>query len=180
MVSHYRPTLHQRLASAGFDIDKAKIGNSGLRRARETAQLLFPGRTLEHLPHIKERGNIPENTPSRTRRCKPDWPAFLRHIYGLPQNQFAVVGHGSFLRSEAWKSISNKPHGRFNNLDGFLVTGILTSDGNIINPHVEELKYNPPIYIKNAIDECKGLDKKIVAKYTRRAHRFKKSTTRKH
>lgn len=180
MASHYKPILHERLKAAGFDIDKATIGYSGLRRARETAEIVFPGRTLEHLPHIKEHGNIPENTPSRLRRCRPDWPAFLRHIYEMPQNQFAVVGHGSFLKSDVWSSISDKPHGRINNLDGFLITGILTSDGKIIHPHVEEFKYKPPKYIKDVTDKCSATVQKIVAKYTRRGPRQKRRITRKH
>jgi len=166
MAIHYRPTLHARLKSASFDIDKAIIGYSGLRRTRETAQLLFPGRDVKHLPHIKEHGNIPENTPARSRRCRPDWVAFLKHIYSIPQSQFAVVGHGSFLRSEVWPSLSQQTHGRFCNLDGFIVTGILTADGKIMHPHVEEFKYRAPLYIKDAVDNCGSSIEKMVNKYT--------------
>lgn len=182
MAIHYRPTLHQRLKDAGFDINKAIIGYSGLRRARETAQLLFPERrdAIHHLPHIKEHGNIPENTPAVARRCRPDWTAFLKHIYTMPNSQFAVVGHGSFLKSEAWTSISNKPHGRFSNLDGFLVTCILTEDGKILHPHVEEFKYQPPTYIKDAVDKCSAhidrIVKKHINKKTRRSMRSKRIT----
>ena len=163
MVEHYRPTLNQRLKAAGFDVDAATIGCSGLKRARETAQLLFPGRTVHHLPHIKEHGNIPENTPTNTKRCRPDWRAFLRHIAALPSSQFAVVGHGSFLKSEVWRSLSKKPHDRFHNLDGLLITAILTQDGDLLHPHIEEFKYRPPSYISGAADKCsREIEHKIV------------------
>lgn len=163
MVEHYRPTLNQRLKAAGFDVDAATIGCSGLKRARETAQLLFPGRTVHHLPHIKEHGNIPENTPTNTKRCRPDWRAFLRHIAALPSSQLAVVGHGSFLKSEVWRSLSKKPHDRFHNLDGILITAVLTQDGDMLHPHIEEFKYRPPSYISGAADKCsREIEHKIV------------------
>jgi hypothetical protein len=184
MVEHYKPTLYQRLRSAGFDVDAAMIGCSGLRRARETAQLLFPGRTVHHLPHIKEHGDIPENTPMATKRCRPDWRAFLRHIAALQSSQFAVVGHGSFLKSEVWRSLCKKPHGRFHNLDGLLITAILTKDGDILHPHIEEFKYQPPAYISGAADQCSvAVERKIsehskmkrVTKKWKRSRRQSKS-----
>jgi broad specificity phosphatase PhoE len=166
MAEHYRPILHQRLTAAGFDIETATIGSSGLRRARNTAQLLFPGRTVHHLPHIKEYGNIPENTPMATKRCRPDWRAFLKHLATLPASQFAVVGHGSFLRVKVWQSLTNKPHGRFHNLDGMLITAILTKDGDLLHPHIEEFKYQPPAYISDAADQCSvAVERKIAAHY---------------
>jgi hypothetical protein len=164
MAEHYRPTLHKRLSAAGFNIEAATIGCSGLRRARETAQILFPGRNVQHLPHIKEHGNIPENTPSLSKRCRPDWHGFLRHIYSMSVSQLAVVGHGSFLKQEIWGSVSKEPHGRFCNLDGMLISAILTKEGVLMNPQVTELKYTPPAYIKHAADQCsRAVERKIAA-----------------
>jgi hypothetical protein len=181
MAEHYRPTLHHRLAAAGFNTEAATIGCSGLRRARVTAQILFPGRNVQHLPYIKEHGNIPENTPSLAKRCRPDWHGFLRHVYSMTVSQLAVVGHGSFLKKEIWDSVSKEPHGRFCNLDGLLITAILTENGELMNPQVTELKYSPPAYIKYAADQCsRAVEQKIAAhskmprvtKKWKRSHRY--------
>ncbi len=178
MAEHYRPTLHKRLSAAGFNTEAATIGCSGLRRARETAQILFPGRNVQHLPHIKEHGNIPENTPSLAKRCRPDWHGFLRHVYTMSVSQLAVVGHGSFLKKEIWGSVSKEPHGRFCNLDGMLISAILTENGELMNPQVTEFKYTPPAYIKHAADQCsRAVEQKIAAhsKMTRVTKKWKSS-----
>jgi broad specificity phosphatase PhoE len=167
MAEHYRPTLQKRLEEAGFNIEAATIGCSGLRRARETAQLLFPGHNVQHMPHIKEYGNIPENTPLVAKRCRPDWHEFLRYVYNTSISQLAVVGHGSFLGKGIWKSVSKEPHARFSNLDGILISAILTEDGQFMNPQVTEFKYKPPAYISGAADQCSAAVESKIAKHSK-------------
>lgn len=186
MAEHHGPTLRRQLAAAGLDVSSPDVlvGSSGLRRARETAQILFPGRRVIHLPHIKERGDIPENTPRGAARCKPDWRAFLRCLYKQPQTQFAVVGHGSYLRYDAWPAVSRKPHTPFNNLDGFLVEGLLSPEGRLRVHHVHEIPYAADVRPDGA-DRCPTLpasvERKIVAhKRTMRHRSHRKTAGRKH
>ena len=148
MARAYGPRLRQILATHGVDLvaPTTLIGSSGLRRARETAELLFPtttGRTA-HLPHIKEFGDIPENTPVRSRRCRPDFRAFLRHLHELPPTIDTVicVAHGSFLRSEIWPTVApGRGHRRFGNLDALLVRTGLTADGRLLAPRTTDLPW---------------------------------------
>lgn len=144
MASTYGPRLCQRLEAAGFECSKALIASSGLRRAKETARLVF-GRDPTTLRHFTENGNIPENTPRDQSYTTPNWHSFLRHLSTqvTEDEHVVVVGHGSFLANQVWPSITGgKKHaGRFHNLDGVLVDGDF-ADGRLRVHSIREFKYN--------------------------------------
>jgi len=177
MARAYGPTLRaclQRLGLPPLLDSSVAIGNSGLRRARETASLLFPTiptADLVHFPHIKEFGNIPENTPSRLRRDRPDFRAFLRHLHGLPQTTFIVVAHGSFLRSEAWPAVApRRPHhARFGNLDAFVVRTKLTEDGRLLSPRTTDLPWRGGK--PRGADRCSRRVERLIARHTQKNRR---------
>lgn len=172
MARAYRPILQSRLRRLDLTLTgpSVQIGSSGLRRARETAQLLFPGVTPIHFPHIKEFGNIPENTPVQRQRDRPDFRAFLRHLHGLPPqiNTVIVVAHGSFLRSEAWPIVSPRKssHPRIGNLDAFVVHTGLTEDGRLLHPRVTDL----PWFGKKPTggDRCSRRVERLLTRHTRK------------
>jgi broad specificity phosphatase PhoE len=150
MARAYGPRIRQILtATHGIDLaaPTTLIGSSGLRRARETANLLFPtvAGHAAHLPHIKEFGNIPENTPAHLRRCRPDFRAFLRHLHELPPTIDTVIciAHGSFLRSEVWPIVApdRGHHRRFGNLDAIVVRTGLTADGRLLAPRTTDIPW---------------------------------------
>jgi hypothetical protein len=150
------------------------IGSSGLRRARETVELLFPavdGRAA-HLPHVKEFGNIPENTPSRSRRCRPDFRAFLRHLYELPAAVTTVicVVHGSYLRSEVWPIVAPRqpPHRRFGNLDALVVRTGLTAEGRLLRPQTTDVPWRGSR--PTGPDRCSRRVERLVSRH-RRTHK---------
>jgi broad specificity phosphatase PhoE len=123
MASTYGPRFRARLSDLGFDLDTAVIGSSHLRRAKQTAALLFGDAKRVTLPHFTENGALPENTPEGMRYCKPDWDEFVRHLSTMPSKngEFIIVGHGSFLKG-VWHELSGRPwSGTFNNLDAFVV-----------------------------------------------------------
>lgn len=175
MARAYGPTLRNHLHRHGISTEgpTVLVGSSGLRRARETASLLFDISSPAHLPHIKEFGAIPENTPSRFRRDKPDFRAFLRHIHDLPQSTFIVVAHGSFLRSEVWSAVAPRrgPHKRFGNLDALLVRAQLTEDGRLVGSRTVDLPWSG---IKpRGTDRCSRRVERLVSsrRMTRKKHR---------
>lgn len=142
MARAYGPKLTVLLESAGFDLNSALFGASGLRRAHSTAEALFPGRTVVHLPHIREFGDIPENRPRSRKTTRPDWKLFLRHLYELPQDQFVVVGHGSYLLYKVWPSVAQgAAHRRFSNLDGLLIEAELTQNGRLMRPRLLDVPH---------------------------------------
>lgn len=173
MARAYGPRLRERLHRAGVPLEgpTVLIGSSGLQRAKQTAELLFPGVKPTHFPHIKEFGNIPENTPARLRRDRPDFRAFLRHLHDLPQSTFIVVAHGSFLRSEAWPIVSpRKPqHPRFGNLDAFLVRASLTEDGRLVRPRTIDLPWSGRK--PTGGDRCSRRVERLVALHSRRTRK---------
>lgn len=132
MARTYGPTLRARLREAGFHLDSAIIGSSHLRRAKQTAALLFGterkmfSQGLHVFPHFTEHGAIPENTPKGMRYRKPDWSAFHHHLSTLSDHtseddEFIIVGHGSFLKG-VWRQLTGRPwSGTFHNLDAFIV-----------------------------------------------------------
>ena len=133
MARNYGPTLRARLRDAGFHLNsgRAIIGSSHLRRAKQTAALLFGTeddmltKGLHVFPHITEHGAIPENTPKGMRYRRPDWAAFHNHLSTLSDNtktdEFIIVGHGSFLKG-VWRQLTGRPwSGTFHNLDAFIV-----------------------------------------------------------
>jgi hypothetical protein len=134
MAIEYGPVLRDRLRSAGFNLQTAIIGSSALRRAKQTASLLFEKsqEQLTEFPHFTEHGRIPENMPIAGLHHHPDWDAFLRFVAAQrSSNQFIVVGHGSYLRTEAWPAVSTKEHKRFGNLDGFIVEADVSPRGHL-------------------------------------------------
>lgn len=187
MARAWSPHLHEKLTEHGITLDTAIIGASALGRARETAELLFPGRRVATMPHFTEHGRIPENTPRAGLRHPPDWPAFLKHIAReySDQRDFVVVGHGSYLRSEAWPAVSRRPHGRFQNLDGFLIEGTITPSGRLRVRRVQEIPYRAHVS-PDGDDRCPTLPvrvrEKIVAhkRTMRHSRSHRKSAGRKH
>ncbi len=179
IARQYSPILHKKLVAAGINPETALIGTSGLQRAQQTAQMLFPDRRIHHLPHIKEHGNIPENTPTTRQRCKPDWRAFLRHLHGLSHTQFVIVGHGSYLRKDAWPTVSKRPHARFGNLDGFLIEATLTPTGQLKGARVTDIPYHGPTAKDD--DQCSVGIERIIATHTRKMprHHHRSHKTRK-
>jgi broad specificity phosphatase PhoE len=181
MAIAYGPALRTRLIDLEIDLRTARIASSGLARAHQTAELLFPDqRPIDTVPHVKEFGDIPENTPARRRRCKPDWRAFLRHIYTDTQHtQFVVVAHGSYLREVAWPSVSGGkkwPSGKFDNLDAFFVEGELTAQGTLHASRVVNLLRTPSLKVKGD-DKCSmAIERKIAAH--RKMTRYRQKQTR--
>jgi len=155
MATAYGPVLRQRLQHIGFPTASALIASSGLRRAHTTAALLFPGRSVTVLPHIKEHGAIPENTPRRGTRCRPSWRLFLRNLATRCETDYVVVAHGSFLAAEVWPAVaSSRRHSRFANLDGFLVEGHLTPTGRLRVEQLQEIPYSGPVAPAATADRC--------------------------
>jgi broad specificity phosphatase PhoE len=158
MAESYGPALRSKVTSAGFDLDTATIGSSALRRAKETAALLFPTASLTVFPHLTEHGRIPENTPKRHVHTRPDWNAFLRHLRvdratsEQASAQFIIVGHGSYLR-EVWQELTGKPWPVFHNLDSFVIEGDLDVRGRLRVESTQRL-IAPRTLEKGADDQC--------------------------
>ena len=111
----YGPVLRKRLLRLGFDVRKATIASSTLRRAKETATLLF-GRTTT-VEQFTEHGAIPENTPVGRSYETPNWPAVRARLSG----DTVLVGHGSFLTS-LWPELTGKKRAeKLKNMDGILI-----------------------------------------------------------
>jgi broad specificity phosphatase PhoE len=182
MARAYGPTLRSRLQRASIQLTgpDVLVGSSGLQRACDTAKLLFPTVSVTHLSHIMEFGNIPENTPTRLRREKPDFRAFLRHLHDLSQSTFIVVAHGSFLRSEAWPIVSPRrpDHARFGNLDAFVVRTGLTEDGRLLNPKVTDLPWagRKPA----GGDRCSHRVERMIRTHTHKTGGNSRKMTRRH
>ena len=144
MARAYGPTIRKRLADAGMTVETAHVGASHLRRAQQTARLLFE-RTPRTMPHMTENGAIPENTPAGMRYRTPDWDSFLEHLAGsFPGGgEFIVVGHGSFLKRQVWPAVARRAwSGTFNNLDAFVVEGELTPAGRLRDVRTRVLRYD--------------------------------------
>lgn len=119
----YGPVLRRRLAEKGFELDRAYVGASALRRAQDTARIVFGRDRIATLPHFTENGQIPENTPAGRPYAAPNWSRFVAHLSTLVTEgqSVAVVGHGSFLLS-LWPKLTGSPRSkRLNNLDGILL-----------------------------------------------------------
>lgn len=179
MADTYGSALRAKAEAAGFDLDTATIGSSALRRAKETAALLFPEQAsrLVVFPHLTEHGRIPENTPKRHAHTRPDWPAFLRHLRvsratsetsskavgyiqshklrlaDPPPLQVIAVGHGSYLR-EVWRQLTGKPWAAFHNLDAFVVEGDLDVRGHLHVESTERVPYTGLILAEAPGDQC--------------------------
>jgi hypothetical protein len=183
MAELYGPTLQKRLAAAGFDIARLVVGASALRRAKETAALLFPDGTIQVMPHLTEHGAIPENTPrSGLDGRQPDWSAFIRYLCAsVPKEQkechMAVVGHGGYLRTEVWGALTGRPKSRMGNLDAILVEGDLDlATGRLLHRHVTEMPYMERIV---GTDRCVvAEDHRHVVRHTRRRRRLTRNRRR--
>ncbi len=150
----YGPALRRSLAKEGFDLDGAFIGASGLRRAQDTARIVF-GRSPVGLPHFTENGQIPENTPAGSPYSAPNWSRFVAHLSTLVRDgdSVAIVGHGSFLLS-LWPKLTGKARGkRLNNLDGILLEADISPSGLSVLD-VKEIRVPASFTIKGDADKC--------------------------
>jgi hypothetical protein len=106
----------------------------------------------------------------------PDWDAFVRHIGSKGDHDYVIVGHGSFLRSQAWPAVTGKQRRRrFGNLDGFIVEGDIVG-GKLQVHDVTELPYTGGVNPHQSGDRC-ALPTKVAA-LTRKMRHHRKS--RKH
>lgn len=178
IASQYGPLLLGQLKRQGFDVDHCTIGSSYLRRARETARLVF-GRSPSRLPHFTENGAIPENTPAASRYTPPDWDRFTAHLSTLVHEgqSVAVVGHGSFLGS-LWPALTGRDRKeRLNNLDGILVDIEVSPQGNRVHG-AREIRC--PLHVNPGTDQCALADRQKITTLRRRmAPRKQKRTQRK-
>lgn len=183
MASLYGPQLQQKLITHAASHDVALIGSSPLRRAKQTARLLFGVDRPHTFAFFGEKGDIPENTAEGFAYTKPNWPAFLRTVHArlliddTGRRTVITVGHGSFLRTTVWPAISGNPFkGRVHNLDAFVVRGRFNCEG-VFTPDRSSATYIPytGAVKPTAADSC-ALPTKIttdnrMTRYTRRSRR---------
>jgi broad specificity phosphatase PhoE len=152
MASVYSPTLQTRLTAAGLNIDRAIVGSSALRRAKETAALLFPEHSRIVFPHLTEHGALPENTPRGAHKSRPDWRAFIEHLCDtiVGDCDIIIVGHGSYLKS-VWADITGVT-ASLHNLDGFIVDGTIDS-GRLHVSKTTKIPYDHGVNMEIA-DKC--------------------------
>jgi broad specificity phosphatase PhoE len=161
MAESYGSALRAKAQAAGFDLDTATIGSSALRRAKETAALLFPAAAakLVVFPHLTEHGRIPENTPKRHAHTRPDWNAFLRHLRVSRATseqatlQVIAVGHGGYLR-EVWRQLTGRPAAALHNLDAFVVEGDLDVRCRLTMERTERVPYTGRVAAEAPGDQC--------------------------
>lgn len=185
MAAVYGPTLQRRLKNAGFDLDHALIGSSALRRAKETAALLFPDKNRTIFPHLTEHGKLPENTPRGPHKSKPDWRAFIEHICTTitGDRHIAIVGHGSYLKA-VWADISGKEPWKLHNLDGFVVEGTLDG-GHLHVSKATKMPYDHGVKADDVADKCPVPEdhlfvaRKLAAHTKKMARRHSRKTARK-
>jgi len=148
-----------------LDPEVAFLGSSGLARAATTAKLLF-GRPAETVGHIKERGNVPENTSSHMRYQKPSWPAFLKDLEAKANGRDAiVVVHGSYLTDYVVPKLTGSTlKERMNNLDGLLVSGSLK--GGKLTVDTSEILRRPTLSLKEE-DRCSVADTRKIARISK-------------
>ena len=149
MAREYGPALQAKLVAHAASREIALIASSPLRRAKQTARLLFGIDRPHTFTFFGEKGHIPENTAEGADYTTPNWPAFLRTVHARllidPAGRRTVitVGHGSFLRSTVWPAIANTPFmGRVHNLDAFVVRGRFNCDG-VFTPDRKSATYIP-------------------------------------
>jgi hypothetical protein len=169
--------LQKRLVAANFDVAGSLITSSQLRRAKETAAIVF-GRASRTLDYFTENGAIPENTPaSQAAYTKPDWKKMLKQLTVMTKDGDSVVtvGHGSYLRS-LWPTLTgHERKGRLNNLDGILLD--IEVVGGKVYGH-RELRC--PLTFRAARDTCMTVDTRKIAalsKMPKTAKRVKRTKT---
>lgn len=157
MARAYGPRLQASLRAAGLNPNSALLGSSYLRRARETIAALFPDREYLLFSHFKEYGDIPENTPAGILYQKPNFKRFMQHVSDVQAatgaTEFVIVGHGSFLRVDAWASLNQTPHKRFSNLDGFLIEADMEA-GHLKNIQLRDIPHRATIPTPTSTDGC--------------------------
>ena len=152
MCREYGPVLKERLEAAGIDFGAALLGGSYLRRATETASLLFPGHTVARVPYLTEPGDIPVNQPDGG--FTSSWPDALRHLAGTGQTQFVIVSHGNYMRERVWPSVSREPSAYMGNLDTIVIRGFLTREGNLLRPTAHRIDYDGRLTTESPGDSC--------------------------
>jgi len=184
MARSYRSELRKKLEAAGVDIASAHIGSSPLRRAKQTVALLFGdkrGQLFHVFPSFGEKGNIPENTPTGLPYQAPDWRAFLR---SLQPGTNIIVGHGSFLKTTVWPTLSGRKYrGSVHNLDAFVVRGTINGSGHLSVAAIKRISYTGSVDPVSDADHCMrppiipALSKKMT-RYAKRTRRRTKNRTK--
>jgi phosphohistidine phosphatase SixA len=167
VASLYRPRIRNSLKAGGFDIDHCMVTSSKLRRAKETAALVF-GRQSRPLPHFAENGAIPENTPAGVAYAAPNWRRFLAHLSTVVRDGQSVVtvGHGSFLLS-LWPTLTGHARAdRLNNLDGILLDATIGPTGTIQVHGIREITC--PFHVRVSVDHCGLGDRQKITTLRRR------------
>lgn len=148
MAREYSTRLQGRLRAAGIHLESALIGASELRRAQQTAQLLFPeaaaAAAVTTVPHFTEHGDIAENTPAGGLKYLPDWRGTLSYLASTGRSQFVIVGHGNYLRYIVWPSVSRARSAYMGNIDAILIDAILTPSGLLLKPRARRINYDGP------------------------------------
>ena len=172
-ASQYGPLLTGQLRGLGFDVDHCLVGSSLLRRARETARLVF-GRRPRTLPHFTENGKIPENTPAAQHYSPPNWDRVAAHLSTLVHDgqSVAIVSHGSFLGS-LWPIFTgHELSQRLNNMDGILLDIEVSKHGNRVHA-AHEIPCS--VHVDPSIDKCKVGDRQKIATLRRSMAQQRKS-----
>jgi phosphohistidine phosphatase SixA len=162
VASEYGPRIRSCLQKAGFNVPTALITSSRLRRAKETASLIF-GRPSKPLNHFAENGAIPENTPAGATYEKPSWSSYVKQIAALAKDgdSVATVGHGSYLLS-LWPMLTGQERNeRLNNLDGILLDISVSSSGQAVVHGHRELRCL--IKPRDHADKCTAVDNRKIA-----------------
>jgi phosphohistidine phosphatase SixA len=160
VATAYGPMLRRSLSKAGFDTDGCLVASSELKRARQTARLVF-GRPSTPLPHFKEFGVLPENTPTGQRYSPPKWGAFIATIAGQVKDgdSMVVVGHGSYLTS-LWPKLTGKTRPtKLRNMDGILLDADVSAAGIRVHSHREILC---PLRFNDGADRCRPVDERKI------------------
>lgn len=178
MADTYGSKLRKHAEAAGFDLNTATIGSSSLRRAKETAALLFPAVERVVFPHLSEHGKIPENTPTEHRLSAPGWHHFLNHVYKRFADkqtepvQLIAVSHNGYL-SDVWWEMTSCNSITFNNLDAIVIDGELNADGTLLpdkRPAYIPYKGIEPTDRRVAKDHC-PMPRKTARRPSVRRHR---------
>jgi len=160
----YGPHLQQLLTDTGFDVKAARICSSTLRRAKETAALVF-GRKSQCIAHFTENGVIPENTPEGSRYIEPNWPSVVKQLSKETSDgdSVVIVGHGSYLRS-LWPALTGAPRKEhLNNLEGILLDITAHPSGRATVHGYREFPCPPEYRATDHQDRCTVADTRKIA-----------------
>ena len=145
-ATEYGRLLQPLLEERGLINASTKYASSSLLRAQHTLKLLFNPDHPYIVPHIRETGNIPENTPNSreeqreilgTERIAEDltpdikesgWTSFLPWLKtNLPtftdaqgNCNLVIVGHGTYLR-DLYTTLTGSRNLTLNNMDCFII-----------------------------------------------------------